>query len=217
MYLVYEERKNSTPSPDAEIMDLLVVGSCTRALLKLIVHSHPVLPCVHPVSAFQKHFVRRTISSIRWTTLLDIRDRFQTCPERGQIFFFFGRAGTKHFSQKWKSRDVWIFRISCLFLTRSHSEPVFFVYSKSSGFSIFFTWWVWPVDQYFKMVYVKGLYPQIASSLKVHLHSVPSSFFPHQWFGFQIFSVHVFTFKSFSLFSSLVNEWRLLLLLLVKK
>jgi len=162
MYLVYEERKNSTPSPDAEIMDLLVVGSCTRALLKLIVHSHPVLPCVHPVSAFQKHFVRRTISSIRWTTLLDIRDRFQTCPERGQILFFFGRAGTKHFSQKWKLRDVWIFRISCLFLTRSHSEPVFFVYSKSSGFSSFFTWWVWPVDQYFKMVYVKGLYPKIA-------------------------------------------------------
>jgi len=82
-----------------------------------------------PVSSFPgfRDIVRRTISSIRWTTLLDIRGRFWTCPERDKIPYFLGRGRDTTLPKRRKSRDLCLFTISCFLLTRIHSEHVIFV------------------------------------------------------------------------------------------
>jgi len=79
-----------------------------------------------------RDIVRRTISSMRWTTLLDIRDRFRRCPERDRILFLWiggtkNKRGEQNTSQKNENRGISGFSQLHVCQTRRHSEPVILV------------------------------------------------------------------------------------------
>ena len=140
--------------------------------------------------AWTGNVVRGTISSIRWTTLPDIRNIFRTCPERDRIPFFLDRGVTKLLStdktllNRTKIEGSLTFYNFMFFFRLSGIQNQILLLEVNLEAQDFLDFLLVECHEWnstSKLCMWKGciwrLHSNARSILKVHLHSVPCNFF----------------------------------------
>ena len=120
-------------------------------------------------------------------------------------FLFFGDRGGQHTSQKNKNHGISDFSQSHVCFGLAGFQNLLFLFKVSLQDFLYF--WLVECQQWNNTSRwclwkgcIKRSYPDVQSSLKVHVHSKPSNSFPDHWFGFSVFqclSFHLRVSQSF--------------------